>query len=171
MGAGTYTNPWDFNRVVGKKNTPDAKIDFQDTTAVICANCHGTLSGIAPLFINYDTKGALQATSQVEVPIAKPVKAALTDYLTAGQPLAWRKDKTFTDIAGLAGQMAADPAIATCAVNRMWNYALSRGDIVNDLASVPDEVTAPLVTSFTGSNMNLKETLRTILKSEDFTKF
>lgn len=171
MGAGTYTNPWPFDRVVGKVNTADAKIDFQDTTAVICANCHGTLSGLAPLFINYDAKGVLQPTSQVEVPIAKPVKAALTDYLTAGQPLAWRKDKTFTDIAGLAGQMVADPAIASCAVNRMWNYALSRGDIVNDLATVPEEVTKGFVTQFQGNGMNLKEILRGVLKSEDFTKF
>ncbi len=171
MGAGTYTGPWKFDSIVGKTTKPDAKIDFLDTTSVICANCHVTQNRIAPLFIKYDAKGVLQPTSQVEVPIPKPPKADLTDYLLPGESLAWRFGKPVTDIAGLGGAMASDPDIAKCAVNRMWNYALSRGDIVNDLATVPDEVTAPYVTAFTGGGMKLKETLRGIMKSEDFTKF
>jgi Protein of unknown function (DUF1588) len=171
MGNGTYTSPWDFNRVVGKQNTPTARIDFQDTSAVICANCHTTMNGISSLFLNFDAKGVLQATSQVEVPIPGNPKARPEDYLTAGQPLAWRMGKTITDIPTLGQAMAADPVIAKCAVNRVWNYAMSRGDIVNDLATVPDAVTAPYVMSFTGGGMKLKETIRAVFKSEDFTKF
>lgn len=171
IGNGTLTSPWDFNRVVGKQNTPTARIDFQDTSAVICANCHLTMNGIAPLLTNYDARGALQATSQVDVPVPGNPKARPEDYLTAGQPLAWKIGKNITDLASLGQAMAADPDIAKCAVNRVWNYAMSRGDIVNDLATVPDSVTAPYVQAFTGNGMKLKETIRAVFKSEDFTKF
>ncbi|HEY8074664.1 MAG TPA: hypothetical protein VIF62_11150 [Labilithrix sp.] len=172
MGNGTYTNPWDFNRVIGKKNTPTARIDFQDTSAVICANCHGTLNGIAPLFVNYDMNGALQTSSQVEVPIPGNPKAdAAKDYLFAGQPLAWRFNVPITDIPSLGAAMAADATVQTCAVNRVWNYAMSRGDIVNDLATVPADVTAPFVKDFTSNGQKLKETIRAVFKADDFVKF
>ena len=48
---------------------------------------------------------------------------------------------------------------------------MSRGDIVNDLASIPDAVTKPYVDRFGAGGMKLKETLRDVFKSEDFTKF
>ena len=171
MGAGTYTSPWKFDSIVGKANTPTAKIDFLDTQAVICANCHENQNRLAVLFTQFDAKGLFTNTSQVEVPIPNPPKAVIGDYLVAGESPAWRMGKPVTDIAGLGAAMAADPDIAKCAVNRAWNYAMSRGDIVNDLASVPDEVTAPYVTAFTGGGLKLKEAMRSIFKSEDFTKF
>lgn len=171
MGSGTYTNPWDFNKLTGKQNTPAAKIDFQDTSAVICANCHNTLNRLAPLFLNYDANGVMQATSQVAVPVPNNPKAGLADYLQPGEPLAWRFGHTITDVATLGQAMSADPDVAACAVNRVWNYALSRGDIVNDLATIPAAVTAPLVKDFQGNGMKLKETIRAVFKSEDFTKF
>ncbi|MDB4940743.1 MAG: hypothetical protein JWP97_277 [Labilithrix sp.] len=171
MGNGTYTNPQAFDGITGKTNTPTARIDFQDTSAVICANCHGTLNHIAPLFINYDEKGLLQATSQVEVPIPGNPKAAVKDYQPGTPFFAWRKDKNFDDLTGLGAQMAADPEVGRCAVNRAWNYALSRGDIVNDLATIPTAVTDQLAKDFTSGGQKLKETLRVIFKSEDFTKF
>lgn len=171
MGSGTYTGTLDFNQITGKKNTPNAKIDFQDTSAVICANCHANLNRIAPAFINYDENGALQGGPQVEVPIPGTPKAQLSDYLQSGVTLAWRAGKDFSDIPSLGKQIAADPDVAKCAVNRVWNYAMSRGDIVNDLATVPDAVTASYVKDFTGGGMKLKETIRAVFKSEDFTKF
>jgi hypothetical protein len=58
-----------------------------------------------------------------------------------------------------------------CAVNRVWNYAMSRGDIVNDLATVPLEVTDPYVNEFKNNGQKLKETFRAVFKSQDFTKF
>ena len=171
LGNGTFTGNFPFESITGKQNTPAAKIDFQDTSAVICANCHVNLNRIAPMFTNYDDKGLAQAASQVEIPIPGAPKAVRIDYLPAAEGYAWRAGKPVTDITTLGAAVAADPAVATCAVNRIWNYALSRGDIVNDLATVPSAVTAPYVTAFTGNGQKLKETIRGIFKSEDFVKF
>jgi len=172
MGNSTYTNPRAFDDITGKKNTPAARIDFQDTSAVICGNCHGTLNVQATLFLNYDDKGLFQATPQVELPIANTPKAALSDYVPTGkQAFAWRFDKPVTDLSGFGTAMAADPEVARCAVNRVWNYAMSRGDIVNDVATVPNAVTEPYVKSFEAGGHKVKETIRAVFKSEDFVKF
>ena len=45
--------------------------------------------------------------------------------------------KPVTDVPSLGAAIAADPDVQKCAVTRDWNYAMSRGDIVNDLATVP----------------------------------
>ena len=172
LGNGTYTNPRSFDDITGKKNTPAARIDFQDTSAVICANCHGTLNFVAPLFMNFDDKGLRQATPQVDVPIPGTPKVALTDYQPAGKSVfSWRIDKPVTDVTGYGAAMAADPEVGRCAVNRVWNYALSRGDIVNDLATIPTAVTDSLAKDFTANGQKLKETIRAVFKSEDFVKF
>jgi hypothetical protein len=172
LGNGTYTNPRSFDDITGKKNTPTAKIDFQDTSAVICANCHGSLNTQATLFLNYDDKGYLQAASQVDVPVPGNPKAKTTDYMPPGKEVfAWRIDKPVTDLTGYGAAIAADPEVGRCAVNRIWNYAMSRGDIVNDLATIPNAVTEPYVKDFAANGQKLKETIRGIFKSEDFTKF
>lgn len=171
MGNGSYTGTQAFTSITGKDNKPDAKVDFQDTSAVICANCHSTMNHIAPLFTNFNDNGALTNASQVEIPIPGAPKAQLIDYLPAGEGLAWRTGKAITDFASLGAAMAADPDVGRCAVNRMWNYAMSRGDIVNDVASVPNATTQALVDQFNSGGMKLKETIRAIFKSEDFTKF
>jgi hypothetical protein len=67
--------------------------------------------------------------------------------------------------------MAADPDIAECAVARMYNLAMSKEDIVSDLATVPLEVLQPHIDEFKSNGMNLKQTLRAILLSDDFVKF
>jgi len=172
MGNGTYTGVMPFDNLVGKKNTPAARIDFQDTQAVICANCHSD-HGAAPLFINYDANGLLQATPQVEVPIPGNPKAKKEDFYVAGTVFKWRESspQPYTDIPTLGASLAADPEIARCAVNRVWNYAMSRGDIVNDLATVPNAVTETYFKDFTAGGYKLKETIRAVFKSEDFTKF
>jgi hypothetical protein len=173
LGNGTFTGNFPYESIAGKVNTatPNPKIDFQDTSAVICANCHVNLNRIAPLFINYDGNGFLQSTSQVQVPVPGNPKAARIDYLPPSEGFAWRKDKPVTDIAGLGAAIAADPDVARCAVNRVWNYAMSRGDIVNDLATIPNAVTDPYVKDFTANGQKLKETIRGVFKSEDFVKF
>ncbi len=171
MGNGTYTNPASFDSITGLKNTPKARVNFQDTSAVICANCHGNLNFQAPLFINYDDKGLLQATPQVEVPIPGTPKAALTDYQPGAPVFAWRTDKKVADLTAFGAAMADDPEVGRCAVNRMWNYALSRGDIVNDLATIPVAVTDALTKDFNTNGQKLKETIRQVFKSEDFVKF
>jgi hypothetical protein len=174
MGNGSYTGVGDFNAITGLKNNPKARIDFQDTSAVICANCHINNNFIAPHWANYDAKGILQATPQVIVPIpGNPIVKVPDDYQPpATFTLHWKDGMApTTDIVGLGKEMATDPAVATCAVNRMWNYAMSRGDIVNDLATVPDVVTGQLATDFTNSGFKMKATIAAIFKSDDFTKF
>ena len=171
MGAGTYTGAMPFKSITGAENKPDARIDFHDTKAVICANCHANLNHLAPLFLNWDENGALRNGPQVKVPIPGDPNAARIDFLPEGEGLAWRANKPITDMASLGQAIAADPDVPRCAVNRVWNYAMSRGDIVNDLASVPNSVTQPYLDKFTAGGMKLKETIRDVFKSEDFTKF
>ena len=169
MGSSLYTSPWDFNSIAGG---PTAPINFQDTSAVICANCHTTLNHIAPLFSYFDANGKYVAgTIQVQTPVNPPVTSVLTDWLPAGQSFAWRDGTTVTDIPSLAQAIAADPDVAQCAVNRVWDWALNRGDIVNDLATIPTDVTAPIVSDFTKNGMNLKSTIREIFTSDDFVRF
>lgn len=171
MGNGTYTGAQPFTSITGKENKADAKVDFQETKATICANCHSTLNHIAPLFINYDANGALRNTAQVKVPIPGEPVAARIDFLPDAEGFAWRVGKPIADIGGLGQALAADPDVSRCAVNRVWNYAMSRGDIVNDFATIPTQVTQSYVDQFTASGMKLKETIRAVFKSEDFTKF
>ncbi len=171
MGAGVYTGKFPFNSIQGKTVNAQARVDFHDTSAVICANCHSTMNHHASLFINYDQNGALQTTPQVEVPIQGNPKARADDYLPAGEGLAWRFGKPITDMASLGQAIAADPDVATCAVNRVWNYAFSRGDIVNDLATIPKPVTEAYATQFVSSGYKLKDVIRAVFKAEDFVKF
>ena len=168
MGAGTYTSPWDFNSIAGGTG---AKIDFHDTSAVICANCHTTMNHIAPLFANFDAQGAYQNAIQVQTPVTPPVTTTLTDWLPAGQGFAWRNGVAVTDIPSLGQAMAKDPVVQACAVTRMWNWALSRGDVVNDGATVPAAVIQDQVTAFTTGGMKLKPVIKAIFTSDDFAKF
>jgi Protein of unknown function (DUF1549)/Protein of unknown function (DUF1588) len=169
MGQGLYTSPWAFSSIAGGAT---AKVNFQDTSAVICANCHTTLNHMAPLFAYFDANGQYKAGQiQVQTPVVPAVTSTLTDWLPAGQGFAWRDGTPVTDIPSLAQTIAKDPTVAQCAVNRVWDWAFNRGDIVNDLATIPTEVTAPLVTSFTGNGMKLKSVIRAVLTSDDFVRF
>ena len=170
MGSSLYTSPWPFSSIAGG---PTANINFQDTSAVICANCHTTLNHIAPLFAYFDDNGNYVAgTIQVQTPIVPPVTSVLSDWLPEGQQtFAWRDGTPVTDIPSLAQAIAADPDVATCAVNRVWDWALNRGDIVNDLATVPTDVTQPYVQDFTKNGMNLKTIISEIFTSSDFVRF
>ena len=170
MGSGTYTSPWDFNSIAGGAT---AKINFQDTSAVICANCHTTMNHVAPLFAHFDVNGAYDATKiSVQVPGPGTPNATLADWLPAGQQtFAWRNGTAVTDLPSLGQAIAKDPDVARCAVNRIWNMAMSRGDIVNDLATIPPVVTDPLVADFTANGMKLKSVIRSVFTSDDFVKF
>jgi hypothetical protein len=169
MGSGAYTSPWDFNSITGGTT---ARINFQDTSAVICANCHTTMNHQAPLFAHFDANVAFNAAIQVKTPSAGNPTAVLADWLPTGQAFYWRSGgAAVTDIPGLGAEIAKDPAVARCAVNRIWNFAMSRGDIVNDLASIPDIVTDPLVKDFTDNGFKMKRLLRNVFTSDDFVKF
>jgi hypothetical protein len=170
MGSSLYTSPWPFTSIAGG---PTANINFQDTSAVICANCHTTLNHIAPLFAYFDDNGQYVAgTIQVQTPIVPPVTSVLSDWLPVGQQtFAWRDGTPVTDIPSLGQAIAADPDVALCAVNRIWDWAFNRGDIVNDLATVPVDVTLSYVHDFNTNGNNLQKIIREIFTSDDFVRF
>jgi hypothetical protein len=169
MGSSLYTSPWDFSTITGGAT---AKINFQDTSAVICANCHTTMNHMAPLFGYFDAKGQYMANAiQVTTPVVPPVKTTLADWLPAGQGLAWRNGTAITDLPSLGQAMAKDTDVIRCAATRVWNWALSRGDVVNDLAGVPTDVTDAIYTDFAQNGLRMKRLIRNVFTSDDFVKF
>jgi hypothetical protein len=48
---------------------------------------------------------------------------------------------------------------------------MSRGDIVNDLATVPPVVTQALAQDFSTNGMKMKRLIRNVFTSDDFVKF
>jgi hypothetical protein len=169
MGSSVYTSPWQFDSITGGQG---AKIDFQDTSAVICANCHTTLNHIAPLFSYFDASGRyVSGHMQVQTPVVPPATSQLSDWLPAGQGFAWRNGVPVTDIPSLAQAIAADPDVLRCAVTRVWDWAFSRGDVVLDLATVPTSVSDPILTDFQASGLHLKKVIRDVFTSDDFVEF
>ena len=173
MGSGLYTSPWPLTSVTGGKS---ARIDFQDTSSVICANRHTTMNHLAPLFANFNDKGQfvpnqIQVVTPVESEDPEVRRARLSDWLPEGQTPAWRNGTPVADLPALGAVMAKDAEIPRCAVNRVWNWAMSRGDIVNDLASVPPSVTASLTTQFVANGMKVKPLIRAVFTADDFVKF
>lgn len=171
MGAGVYNNPWPFESIIGKKTKTDARIDFQDTSAVICANCHGTMNHQAPLFANFNPMGVYNAQIQVKVPIPGTPTAKLDDWLPAGQKTAWRLGKDAQDLAEFGTQMAADDDVNRCIVTRTWNWAMSRGDVVDDVSPVPKTISDPLLADFKAGGFKVKALIAKVFKAPDFVKF
>lgn len=165
-GAGDYVSPWPFESIA------TAPIDFQDTQSVICANCHTTMNHIAPLFGHFDKNGTWRDSIQVETPLTPdPVKTQLSHWLQDGEKTAWRLGQEVADLPELGQAMAADPDVSECAVARAWNFAMSKEDIVSDLATVPPEVIQPYVDAFQSNGMDFEKTLRAIFASDDFVRF
>ena len=165
-GAGDYISPWAFESV------GTAPIDFQDTKSVICANCHTTINHIAPLFANFDADGAYQNKISVTTPTAPDaVPTEMSHWLRAGETTNWRMTTPAADLPALGAAIANDPDISECAVARMWNFTMSKEDIVSDLSTVPAAVLKPYLAEFEGNGKNLKKTLRAMLTSDDFTSF
>ena len=168
MGSGQYTSPWPFDSITGGKTAP---VDFQDTSAVICANCHTSMNHIAPLFANYDAMGMWHSDVQVTTPTAGLPKTARTDWLPAGETTAWRFGQEVSDLGALGKALAADADVQGCIVERAYNFAMSKGDVVIDLQTVPSPVLAPLEKVYADSKHDLKATLRAAFTSDDFVKF
>lgn len=168
MGGGLYTSPWAFESIAGGAG---AKIDFHDTSAVVCANCHTTMNHIAPLFATFDAKGVYRPTIQVDTPVTPAVKTVLADWLPPGQKLAWRNGVEVTDLPSLGTALTKDPDVLRCAVVRVWNWGLSRGDVVNDGATVPPAVIADEVAAFIADGLKLKRVIQRVFTSESFVQF
>ncbi len=165
-GAADYTSPWAFESV------GTAPIDFQDTKSVICANCHTTINHIAPLFANFDENGAFQNKISVMTPTAPDATPTeMSHWLRAGEKTNWRMTTPAADLPALGAAIAKDPDVGECAVSRLWNFTMSKEDIVSDLATVPAAVIKPYLAEFGSNGQNLKKTLRAMLTSDDFTSY
>jgi hypothetical protein len=167
-GSSPYTGVWPFDSITGGSA---ARIDFLSTTSIICADCHSTINHIAPLFAYYDGSGNYQTTIQVTTPLVGSPLAMLSDYLPAGQTTAWRYNVAAPDIPTLGQDMAADPAVATCGVARIWNWALGKQDIVDALELVPPATIQSEVTAFTADSYKLKDLIYAVFTSNDFVSF
>ncbi|MFO0675587.1 MAG: hypothetical protein U0169_03575 [Polyangiaceae bacterium] len=166
MGSSLYTSPWPFDAITGGEG---ARVNFKDTSAVICANCHQSMNRIAPLFANFSlTTGLYSDQIQVRVPVQGTPAAQLKDWLPDGEGLAWRFDKPVQTLAELGTTMSADKEVAQCFVNRVWNHTFSRGDIVRELATIPTDLTAEEAKAFAADGFNVKNLIRRVLKSETY---
>jgi hypothetical protein len=169
-GVSPYTGVWPFNSIASPTNG-GGRVNFQDVSAVICANCHTTINHIAPLIANYDINGKYQSTIAVPTPLDGSPPAALSDYLPAGETTAWRFGVAAADLPGLGSAMAADPAVATCGVARMWNWALGKTDIVDTLQEVPVETIQTQLDQFIANGHKMKDLVFAVYTSDDFVKF
>ncbi|MDB4964790.1 MAG: hypothetical protein JWN44_479 [Myxococcales bacterium] len=168
MGGGQFTSPWPFTSVSGGTG---AAINFQDTQALVCENCHGTLNHLVPLFANFDAAGVYQTTVQVHTPTPPAPITKLSDWLPAGENLAWRYNKPAATLTELGAAMAADTDVQKCQVQRAWNWAMNKTDIVNDLAVVPDSTIADIMAVYTAGGLKLKPVLKAVFTADDFVKF
>jgi hypothetical protein len=167
-GASLYTAPWPFDSIAGYAN--GGEIDFLDVSAVTCANCHATMNHVAPLFGHFDDDGMWSDEIAVTNPTDGLPTTKLTDWLPAGETTAWRMGVPAADLPALGAAMAADPAIAECAVARIWNWAFGKGDIVDTLSLVPEEVIHSQVIDFQQGFL-LRPLIYSVFTSDDFVKF
>lgn len=169
FGAGIYTGPYPIQSITGLENKPDARVDFHDSKSTVCVNCHVTLNHAAGLFANFDEKGAYDPT-EIQVFLPDNSTAQLEDWLPAGESYSWRFGKPVADLTGYGQAMAQDPDVARCAVTRAWNFAFSRGNVVDDASPVPRTVSDPLLAAFQ-NGFKVKPLLQAIFTSDDFVKF
>jgi hypothetical protein len=165
--ARAYTAPWPFESIAGTDN--GGTIDFHDMSAVVCANCHATMNHLAPLFANFDDQGVMQTDIQVLTPNEGTPVALLSDWLPPGEPTGWRFGVATPDLPALGAALAADPAVAECAVARLWNWGMGKSDIVDTISVVPPEVIASQVAALQGGT--LKDAVLAVYLSDDFVKF
>ena len=169
--GGSYVNPWPFTSITGNQTATAPKIDFQDDKSIICANCHSTMNHQAPLFANFSDTGVPMNTIQVKVPVPNSPTATLADWLPAGEQTAWRYGTPTKDLASFAAAIAADPVFASCMVNRVWNWGMSRPDVIDDGAVLTTELASKLTAELMGNNWNLKKSVRSVFTSDSFVSF
>jgi hypothetical protein len=71
----------------------------------------------------------------------------------------------------LGRAMAADPAIAECAVDRIWNWAMGKTDIVDGGARVPRTTVETQVAAFVAGGHKLRDAIYRVFTSDDFVRF
>jgi hypothetical protein len=167
-GPAPYTGVHPFESVPGLET---GRVNFRDVSAVICANCHSTMNHIAPLFANFDDQGMYQPEISVATPLEGAPPAELSDYLVAGEVTQWRFGTPTPDLPALGAALAADRDVAECAIARVWNWALGKGDIVDSLREVPSEVIQQQVDDFLVDQHVLRDAIYGVFTSDDFVKF
>ena len=160
-----------FTSITGNQTAKTPKIDFEDDSSIICANCHTTMNHQAPLFANFSMTGVPMNSPQVQVPIPSAPLATLADWLPAGEALSWRYMVPTTDLTAFAAAVSADPVFATCMVTRVWNWAMSRPNVVDDGATLTPDLASKLTTSLMSNSWNLKESVRSVFKDDAFVHF
>jgi hypothetical protein len=168
-GATPYTGTFPFDTI--GDTTTGGHIHFRDVSSVVCANCHANLNHIAPLFAHYDANGEWQPEIAVPTPLPDVPLASMSDYLVAGEGLAWRYGVPITDMHSLEAAVAADPNTARCAIARMWNWAMGKTDIVDAAQQVPADTIADQVAEFSSDGYRVKNALYRIFTSDDFVRF
>jgi hypothetical protein len=169
--GGTYSSPWPITSITGAMNITSPKIDFHDTSAVICANCHTTMNHIAPLFAKFDAVGNLTGTIQVITPVPPNGLSIPSDWLPATEGFAWRMGKPVANLTELGAAIAADPQVSVCVASRMWNWAMSRGDVVNDQVTMTPELANRLSGILVQNNWNVKELVRQVFNDPNFVRY
>ncbi len=169
-GAAPYTSTWPFQSIASPTNG-GGRINFQDTSAVICANCHGTLNHLTPLFAYYDDQGQYQTNIAVPTPLDNAPLAKMSDYLPTGETTAWRYGVPAADLVELGQKIAADPLVAECGVARIWNWALGKTDIVDTLQEVPAATIQGQIDAFTANGFKMKDLIYAVYTSDDFVRF
>ena len=107
----------------------------------------------------------------VPTPLDKAPPAQLSDYLPPGETTAWRYQKPAADIPALGAAMAADPDIAACGVARVWNFALGKEDIVDQLVTVPKPTIQKQLDAFTQNGFKMNDLIFAVFTSDAFVKF
>lgn len=137
----------------------------------------------------------------VFVPVEGSPRAKMSDWLCidpskcpngGNNTTAWKKTMKVNGVDSVAaantinelGQaMSQDDEVIECAVKRVWNYAMGRADITEiggrSWVSLPDRndpnkelvTMSKLVSQFRNDGYNLKKVFRSVLLSDDFTRF
>jgi hypothetical protein len=136
----------------------------------------------------------------VFVPVNGSPRAKLSDWLcissscpnNGNNTTAWKKlmkvdgvevAAPASSLNELGLQMSKDDEVIECAVKRIWNYAMGRADITEiggrSWVNLPNRLDpnselltmSKLVAQFKSNNFNLKQVFRSILLSDDFTRF
>lgn len=167
--AAPYTAPWAWESFSGEDN--GGRIDFHDTSSVVCGNCHATMNHVAPLFANFDANGQFRAEIAVALPLDGAPMAVRADWLPEGEPTAWRYGEPAPTLPALGQALAADEDVERCVVMRVWNWAMGHGDVINQAALVPDEVLRPIVEDYAAHGHDLRRVVRAVYTASDFVRF
>jgi hypothetical protein len=168
-GLAPYTGTFPFASIAGQAT--GGRVDFRNTSSVICANCHSNINHIAPLFAHFDQAGAYQPQIVVPTPLPDAPPAVPGDYLPPGEFLAWRSGTPVADMTGLGAAIAADPEVSACVIARLWSWALGKPDIVDSSTRVPAATIEQAVAAFEANGHRIRGAILDIFTSDDFVRF